>query len=149
MVTTVTSELGKVKYFEEANLITVDIRERTFSDMLQLDELFGRLRIVCIRSGKKLSILFVVGNARLTKDITEYFGKQMSNLIMEYADTVYLCAASPNNVMVSIAERTVPSKWRDNLRVVSDIEDAVRDVGDDYGLADEILDAIEEVLELR
>jgi hypothetical protein len=147
MVTTVTSELGKVKYFEEANLITVDIRERTFSEMIQLDELFGRLRIVCIRSNKKLSILFVVGNARLTREITDYFGKQISNLVMEYADTIYLCAASFNNVLVSVSERSIPSKWRDNLRILADIEDAVRDVGDAYGLADEVLDSIVEVLD--
>lgn len=146
MVTTVTSELAKVKYFDEAQLITVDIRDRIFSEMIQLDELFGRLRIVCLRSGKKLSILFIVGNARLTREVTEYFGKHMSNLVMEYADTVYLTSANPNSVMVSVSERTLPPKWRDKLRVIADLEDALRDVADEYSLPDEALDTISAVV---
>jgi hypothetical protein len=146
MVTTVTSELGKVKYFDEANLITVDVRERVFSEMIQLDELFGRLRIVCLRSGKKLSIMFIIGNARLTREVTDYFGKQMSNLLMEYADTIYLVAANSNSVMVSASERAISPKWRDNLRTITDLEDALRDVADEYGLPDEAIDNIIEVI---
>jgi hypothetical protein len=118
------------------NALLVDCHNMQLSDMAQLDQLFGRIKLYSFKSGGRPYVLFDIHGARLDRVVSEYYSRHILNLLLEYVAGISFYNGNEANSLVGLARRAAPSRYRDKVAVFPSLEEAVEDLCDLQGLPD-------------
>lgn len=121
------------------NALLIDCHNMRLSDVAQLDQLFGRIKLFSFKSGRRPYILIDIYGARLDRSVSEYYSRQVVNILLEYVAGISFYNGNEASSLVGLAKRAAPSRYRDKVAVFSNLTDAVEDLCDLQGLPDVVL----------
>ncbi len=116
------------------NALLVDCHNMRINDVIQLDQLFGRIKLYSFKSGTKPYLLINIQGARLDRVVSEYYSRQVLNVLLEYVSGISFYNGNEANSMVGLAKRAAPSRYQDKVAIFSNLIEAVEDLCDLQGL---------------
>lgn len=130
-------QLGNGVYqSKDLNALLVDCHNMQLSDVAQLDQIFGRVKVYSFKSGRRPYVMIDIHGARLDRAVSEYYSRQVLNLLLEYVAGISFYNGTEANSLVGLARRAAPSRFRDKIAVFPSLAEAVEDLCDLQGLPD-------------
>jgi hypothetical protein len=124
---------------KDLNALLVDCHNMRLNDVSQLDQLFGRIKLFSFKSGRRPYVLIDIYGARLDRTVSEYYSRQILNLLLEYVAGVSFYNGNEANSLVGLAKRAAPSRYYDKVAVFSNLTEAIEDLCDLQGLPDVVV----------
>lgn len=129
------------------NALLVDCHNMQLSDMAQLDQLFGRIKLYSFKSDRRPYVLFDIHNARLERTVSDYYSRHILNLLLEYVAGISFYNGNEANSLVGLARRVAPSRYRDKVTIFPSLEEAIEDLCDLQGLPEVFVPSNSSIIE--
>jgi len=128
-----------IYHSQNLNAILVDCQNLRLSEMAQLDQLFGRVKLFSLKSVRRPYVLVNIQGTKIDRAVSEYYSRQVLSLLLEYVAGISFYNANATHSLVGLARRVAPSRYQEKISVFPGLTEAVEGLCDAQGLPEVVL----------